>query len=158
MALGRAHDLVRPRGGQPVQAALMGDLLAVLLQAYDDSDGASGRIRISVPRMDLNEGAAPTLALVLHELATNSLKYGALSVPAGTLEVTCDAPDGEVVLVWTEHGGPPVTPPAGHAGTGYGSELIRRSMMQHFGGGIAHDWAPEGLIVTLRMRPDRLAA
>jgi two-component sensor histidine kinase len=108
--------------------------------------------------MDLNEGAATTLALVLHELATNSLKYGALSVPAGTLEVTCDAPDEEVVLVWTEDGGPPVTPPAGHAGTGYGSELIRRSMMQHFGGGIAHDWAPEGLIVTLRMQRDRLAA
>jgi two-component sensor histidine kinase len=156
MALGRAHDLVRPRGGQPVEAALMGDLLAVLLQAYDDSDGASGRIRISVPRMDLNEGAATTLALVIHELATNSLKYGALSAPNGTLDVSCNAPGEEVVLVWTEHGGPPVTQPVAPAG--YGSELIRRSMVQHFGGGIAHEWAPEGLVVTLRMRRDRLAA
>jgi len=156
MALGRAHDLVRPRGGQPVQAALMGDLLAVLLQAYDDSDGACGRIRVSVPRMDLNEGAATTLALVIHELATNSLKYGALSAPTGTLDVSCIAPDEEVVLVWTEHGGPQVTPPPTLGG--YGSELIRRSMVQHFGGGIAHDWSPEGLVVTLRMRRDRLAA
>jgi two-component sensor histidine kinase len=155
-ALGRAHDLVRPRGGTPVQAALMGDLLAVLLQAYDETDGASGRIRVSVPRMDLNEGAATTLALVIHELATNSLKYGALSAATGTLDVACNAPDEEVVLVWTERGGPPVTPPPAKAG--YGSELIRRSMMQHFGGSIAHDWEPEGLIVTLRMRRERLSA
>ncbi|MBB3897755.1 sensor histidine kinase [Roseococcus suduntuyensis] len=156
MALGRAHDLVRPRGGRPVEAVLMGDLLAVLLQAYDEDDPASSRIRVSVPRMDLNEGAATTLALVIHELSTNSLKHGALSVPAGTLDLSCDAPDEEVVLVWAEHGGPTATQPA--PGAGYGGDLIERSMMHQFGGGIAYEWAPEGLVVTLRMRRDRMAA
>ncbi len=155
-ALGRAHDLVRPSGGRPVKAALLGDLLTVLLQAYDNSDGASGRIRVSVPRMDIGEAAATTLALVVHELATNSLKYGALSAERGTLDVACSGPDEDVVVVWTERGGPPVEPPSAPAG--FGSELIRRSMAQHLGGSIAFDWAAEGVIVTLRMRRARLAA
>ncbi len=155
-ALGRAHELVRPAGGKPVKSALLADLLAVLLQAYDDSDGHSGRIRIAVPRMNIGEGAATTLALVVHELATNSLKYGALSAIAGTLELRCSAPDEEVVLVWTERGGPAVKQPA--TASGYGSDLVRRSVGRHLGGGIDHEWSPEGLIVTLRLRRDRLAA
>jgi two-component sensor histidine kinase len=155
-ALGRAHDLVRPRAGRPVQAALLGDLLTVLLQAYDDTDGSSGRIRVSVPRMDVGEAAATALALVVHELATNSLKYGALSVECGTLDVGCTAPDADVVVVWTERGGPPVVEPPAPAG--FGSELVRRSMAHQLGGGIAFDWSAEGLIATLRMRRDRLSA
>lgn len=156
MALGRAHDLVRPRDGQPVKAALLGDLLAVLLQAYDESDGVSGRVTIAVPRLDLSEAAATSLALVVHELATNSLKYGALSAPHGTLDVSTTVQDAEVVLVWTEHGGPPVMPPASPAG--YGSVLIRRSVAHQFGGSVAYDWSAEGLIVTLRMQRDQLSA
>lgn len=155
-ALGRAHDLVRPRGSRPVEAALLGDLLAVLLQAYDDTDGFSGRIRVSVPRMDIGEEAATTLALVVHELATNSLKYGALSTERGTLDVGCVVADGDVVVVWTERGGPPVVKPS--SPPGYGSELIRRSIARHLGGSIVYDWSAEGLIVTLRMRRCRLSA
>lgn len=155
-ALGRAHDLVRPGGGAPVKAALLGDLLSVLLKAYDDTDGSSGRIRVSVPRIDIGESAATALALVVHELATNSLKYGALSAEAGTLDIGCSAPGEEVVLVWTEQGGPPVVPPSSQAG--YGSELIRRSMARQLGGDIGFDWSPGGVIATLRMRRSRLAA
>ena len=77
-ALGRAHDLVRPLPGQGEKAALLGDLLTVLLAPYDDTTAFSGRVRVSVPRMGVGEQAATTLALVVHELATNSLKYGAL--------------------------------------------------------------------------------
>jgi len=77
-ALGRAHDLVRPLPGGEGKAALLGDLLAILLAPYDDMGAFSGRIRVSVPRMGVGEAAATTLALVVHELATNSLKYGAL--------------------------------------------------------------------------------
>jgi two-component sensor histidine kinase len=84
-ALGRAHDLVRPLPGAEGKAALLGDLITVLLAPYDDVGAFSGRIRVSVPRMGVGEQAATTLALVMHELATNSLKYGALSSPEGTL-------------------------------------------------------------------------
>jgi two-component sensor histidine kinase len=154
-ALGRAHDLVRPSGGRPVEAALLGDLLAVLLQAYDDTDGSSGRIRIAVPRMDIGEKAVTTLALVVHELATNSLKYGALSAERGTLDVGGSIVEGEVVVIWTERGGPAVVPPTEAAG--YGSELIRSSMARQLGGSIDFDWLADGLVVTLRMRRDRVS-
>ncbi len=156
-ALGRAHELARPGPGKKANSALLGDLLSVLLQAYDESDGTAGRIRISVPKLDMGEAAATTLALVVHELATNSLKYGALSVETGTLDLACPTlTEAEVVLVWTERGGPPVEQPSAPAG--FGSDLIRRSMAHQFGGGIVVDWSPEGVIVTLRMQRDRLAA
>jgi two-component sensor histidine kinase len=154
-ALGRAHELARPNGGRPVEAVLLGDLLSVLLQAYDETDGSLGRIRISVPRMDIGEAAATTLALVVHELATNSLKYGALSVKGGTLNVGCNQNDTEVELIWSEGGGPPVVKPS--KPEGFGSQLVRRSVSQQLGGSIVYDWSAEGLIVTLRMRQDRLA-
>jgi two-component sensor histidine kinase len=93
-ALGRAHDLVRPVPGQMETAALLGDLFSVLLTPYDDLGAFTGRIRISVPRMGIGESAATNLALVLHELATNSVKHGALSVDTGLLDVACLVDDG----------------------------------------------------------------
>ena len=153
-ALGRAHDLVRPLPGEEGKAALLGDLLAVLLAPYDDMGAFSGRIRVSVPRMGVGEAAATTLALVVHELATNSLKYGALSVPTGTLDVSCVQQDAEVVVTWTERGGPPVEAPTGPGG--YGSRLVARTMSRQLGGSIVYDWSKGGLIVTLRMKKDEL--
>lgn len=82
-ALGRAHDLVRPLKGGQGNAALLGDLFTVLLAPYDDEGAFAGRIRVAVPRMGVGESSATSLALVIHELATNSLKYGALSVKRG---------------------------------------------------------------------------
>ncbi len=155
-ALGRAHDLVRPLPGQEGKAALLGDLLTVLLAPYDDLGAFSGRIRVSVPRMGVGDGAATTLALVLHELATNSLKYGALSAGAGTLDVSCTAHDVDVVVVWTERGGPPVSAPP--TAQGFGSKLVARSMKGQMDGSIDYDWSEGGLIATLRMKKDRLAS
>jgi len=154
-ALGRAHDLVRPLPGEEGKAALLGDLLTVLLAPYDDLGAFSGRIRVSVPRMGVGEQSATTLALVVHELATNSLKYGALSSETGTLDLSCSMEDDDLLLAWTERGGPPVTQPTGSAG--YGSKLVVRTMARQFGGSIAHDWSPEGLIVTLRMGKARVS-
>jgi two-component sensor histidine kinase len=155
-ALGRAHDLVRPLPGQEGKAALLADLLAVLLAPYDDMGPFSGRIRISVPRMGVGEKAATALALVLHELATNSLKYGALSSETGTLDVSCPSPDKEIVIVWTERGGPPVTAPAGTPG--YGSKLTNYAMSEQFCGTIKCEWPVEGAVITLRLDKDRLAS
>ena len=114
----------------------------------------SGRIRVSVPRMGVGEQSATTLALVVHELATNSLKYGALSSPAGTLDISCVPHDTEVEVVWTERGGPPVATPVGEGG--YGSKLLNRSMTTQLGGSISCDWNADGIIVTLNMTKDRL--
>lgn len=153
-ALGRAHDLVRPLPGQGGKAALLGDLFTVLLAPYDDMGAFSGRVRVSVPRMGVGEQAATTLALVVHELATNSLKYGALSSPEGVLDISCAPHDTEVTVVWTESGGPPVQALTGDGG--YGSKLLNRGMTVQLGGSISCDWNPEGVIVTLKMTKDRL--
>ena len=148
-ALGRAHDLVRPLPGEGKKDALLGDLISVLLSPYDDPGAFSGRIRVSVPRMAVGEAAATTLALVIHELATNALKYGALSTDEGTLDVSSSSHEDEVVVVWTERGGPPVESPTGQGG--FGSKLINRAMSAQLGGTLTCDWAEDGVIVTLKM-------
>jgi two-component sensor histidine kinase len=154
IALGRAQDLVRPVPGTKGETTLLGDLISILLAPYDEK-GASVRIRVSVPKMDVGGTSSTALALVIHELATNSAKYGALSLSSGTLDVSCNAHDDEVVVVWTERGGPPAIAPIKLEG--FGSKLVHRSMAAQLGGTIAFDWSDEGLVVALRMSKDRLA-
>ena len=156
-ALGRTHDLVRPVPSQAgSKATLLADLLGVLLDPYDTTGTVGDRIQIEAPEVQVGETAATTVALVVHELATNSLKYGALSAPGGSLGVRCTAQPGEVALVWTERGGPSVAAPA--APPGFGTRLVSRSVSGQLGGSIDRDWSAEGLVVTLRMDPARLVA
>ena len=154
-ALGRAHDLVRPLPGHQGRAALLGDLLSILLAPYEDMGAFSGRIRIAVPRMGVGEAAATALALIFHELATNSLKYGALSTDAGILDLSGSGDEQNVQLVWTERGGPVVEAPNG--AEGYGSKLVKRSINGHLGGDITYHWSSEGVVVVLKLKADRLA-
>ncbi|MFL6305090.1 MAG: sensor histidine kinase [Candidatus Sulfotelmatobacter sp.] len=154
MALGRAQELVRPEPGGKSEGTLLGDLISVLLAPYDEKE-ASVRIRVSVPKLNVGEGSSTTLALVIHELATNSAKYGALSIASGTLDVSCNASDDDVVVTWTERGGPPIGAPVKLQG--FGSKLVHRSMAAQLGGTIAFDWSKEGVVVILRMSKNRLA-
>ena len=155
-ALGRAHDLVRPIPGRSQSAALLADLLTILLTPYGDMGGFGDRTRITAPRIAIGEKTTTVLALVVHELATNSLKYGAFSSPSGMLDVSCHSKDADVVVVWSERGGPTIQLPTGPGG--YGSRLVDRSVCGHLGGSIDRDWCPDGLVATLRMRSDRLSA
>jgi two-component sensor histidine kinase len=155
-ALSRAHDLARPVLGEPRKAARLCDLLAVLLAPYDDEGAIGGRVRVSVPELLVGEASAATLALVVHELATNSIKYGALSNAAGTVDVSCTAHEGEVVIAWTETGGPPVG--TSDRPAGFGNRLVTGSISGQLGGTVAFDWPTEGVIVTLRMSKARLGA
>lgn len=155
-SLGRAHDLVRPLPGHEGKAALLGDLISVLLAPYDDPGAFSGRIRVAVPRMGVGERTATTLALVIHELATNSVKHGALSAETGTLDVSSAADDEDLMLVWAETGGPQIAEPPSQFG--FGSKLIARSVAHDLDGTITYDWQASGLVATLRVRRDRLAA
>jgi len=155
-ALGRAHDLVRPMPGRAeFKAALLGDLLASLLAPYSDTEAGVARVHVSVPEVSVGESAITTLALVVHELATNSLKYGALSVASGAIDLSCAVHHGTIVIVWAERGGPPVTAP--RRPEGFGSRLIKHSISGQLGGSIAFDWPMEGVVVTLRISKARLA-
>ncbi len=154
-ALGRAHDLVRPLAVSQGAAALLGDLLSILLAPYDDLGAFKGRIRVAVERTGVGEGAATGIALIIHELATNSMKYGALSVPTGTLDVSSVTESDDIILTWLERGGPAVETPEFPAG--FGSLLVKRSVTGQLGGSIDYDWSEGGLIVTLRIKRARLA-
>ena len=154
-ALNRAHDLVRPLSADPKEAAQLGDLLAVLMAPYA-GDGLEGdRVRFAVPEMLVGVASATTLALVVHELATNSIKYGALSAATGTIDVSCvAAADDEVVITWTERGGPEVLPPNGHVG--FGSHLVANTVAGQLGGSLAIEWPKEGVVVVLKASKARL--
>jgi len=154
IALGRAHDLVRPLPGNQGKAALLGDLLTILLAPYDETEAFSGRIRVAVGRMGIGERSAITLAMVIHELATNSVKYGSLSSESGFLDVSSKLEGEDILVVWTETGGPEIT--QAPSLTGYGSKLIARSVAGQLGGELSYDWQKSGLVVTARMRMDRL--
>lgn len=153
-ALGRAHDLVRPLPNAEGKAALLGDLLSILLAPYDETAAFSGRIRVAVARMGVGEQAATALAMVIHELATNSVKYGSLSSDTGFLDVS-SAMDGDCILVtWTETGGPLI--PEARTLKGFGSKLVARSVAGQLGGELVYDWQESGLVVTIRMDRERL--
>lgn len=155
-ALGRAHDLVRPLPGEQGKAALLGDLLSILLAPYDETAAFSGRIRVAVARMGVGERAATALAMVVHELATNSVKYGALSCPTGFLDVSSKLDGDHICLIWAETGGPSITEEP--VLKGFGSRLTARSVSGQLGGELVYDWQKNGLVVTVRMQPARLAS
>jgi two-component sensor histidine kinase len=155
-ALAGAHELIRrdaAHGGH--KAALLGDLFAVFLAPYDNNGIVGDRIRVSLPEVRVGETSATTLALIVHELATNSVKYGSLSVSDGSLHVSCSEHNGEIAIVWTEQGGPPVYAPTGPGG--FGSKLVSKSVSGQLSGSIAFDWPTEGVVVTLRLNKARLA-
>lgn len=154
-ALGRAHDLVRPLPGSHGKAALLGDLLSVLLAPYDDQGAFSGRVRVAVPRMGAGERTATALAMVFHELATNSAKHGALSRDAGALEITGTRLDDTLTLVWAETGGPPVTETP--ALEGFGSQMVAANLRSQLRGSIDYDWQPSGLVASLTLQSSLLS-
>ncbi len=153
-ALGRAHDLVRPIPGEQGKAALLGDLITVLLAPYDETSACSGRIRVAVPRMGVGERTASTLAMIVHELATNSVKHGALSAANGMLDVAGKLDDDCLQLVWAETGGPSIsTKPEAR---GFGAKMIERSVAAQFGGSLTYDWQGTGLVATLVIHTARM--
>lgn len=155
-ALGRAHDLVRPLPGNQGDAALLGDIFSVLLAPYDDQGAFAGRVRIAVPRMGVGERSAEALALIVHELATNSLKHGSLSTDEGVLDVSGCVVGDNVRIIWTEHGGPEVEIP--EVDRGFGNKMIRSTVEGMLGGSIGYEWTKTGALVTVEIDAARLAS
>lgn len=156
MALSKAHDMVRPDFSQQKKAAQLGDLLGTLLAPYANTNSETERVHISTPQLLVGEKSATTLALVVHELATNSIKYGALSNSNGVLDIQCSVTDGEVKVVWSENGGPSISKPSGQSG--FGTKLVVSSLSDQLGGTISASWPPTGAIIILKMSEARLGA
>jgi PAS domain S-box-containing protein len=104
--------------------------------------GEYERIMVGGPAVFLKPETAQIIALVLHELATNAVKYGALSEAAGKVELSWQCEQNKLNLQWQETGGPPVTPPTTK---GYGTKVITASIQQQLGGTATFDWQPQGL-------------
>jgi two-component sensor histidine kinase len=149
MALDRAHELVRPLPHKEGKAALLGDLLAILLAPYDDTGAFAGRIRVAVPRMGIGEKSAVTLAMIFHELATNSVKHGCLSAKAGMLDVSSRSDGDDLVVIWAESGGPEIK--GAPVRKGFGTSYVAQAVSRQFRGAIEYDWQSSGLIATLRI-------
>jgi PAS domain S-box-containing protein len=151
-ALNHAHDvLVRSSWTSAPMATVVEGALA-------PHRTGEGRIRTCGPSIDLTAKQALSLALALHELATNAAKYGALSVPGGKVDVTwdCTVTKGSQVLsfLWRETGGPIVAPPSRR---GFGSRLIESTLSSDFGNSVKVDYLPEGVVCRFQTKLSDLA-
>jgi two-component sensor histidine kinase len=144
-ALAEAHNLLSK---QKWQGSDLQDVVGRVLQPYVIN--SPERVRMSGPRVPLSPRLSVVLSMIIHEIATNAAKYGALSNDTGTVRVDWEAvgENGkpELRLVWAESGGPPVTAPVQR---GFGSRLIERSARDQLGGEATVDFMPRGVVCTV---------
>ena len=157
-ALARAHELAIPSLGAAGDVQRRGTSFDTLVRAvcspYLDAKGDQALLTDGPPAR-LAGHAVTSFALVLNELATNAVKYGALSAPAGRVDVKWLLDDLALSLLWTEREGPTV---GGRPNVqGFGTLLARRSIEGQLGGVIEYDWAREGVRVQISVPAERLA-
>ncbi|WP_248304486.1 HWE histidine kinase domain-containing protein [Breoghania sp. L-A4] len=143
-AFGKAHDILT------AATSATAPIMEVVDSALAPHRTGDDRFRVSGPPLTLGSKQSLSLALAIHELSTNAIKYGALSNDRGTVDIDWHetSANGEPVFTfhWKEHDGPRVTPPTRK---GFGSQLISRTLTADFGADIDVRYDPEGLEVTL---------
>jgi len=158
-ALTRAHELTRPGLIGTAQDSNrdtdLDALVRTILTPYVDWEKERERVSIHGPHVPIGANAVTSLALLLHEFATNAAKYGALTSDSGRLRVTWSSEPDQLVIDWQEHGGPAIDGPP--QCEGFGSLLARRIVTGQFRGRLAHDWNPEGLRIHLALPTEQLA-
>jgi two-component sensor histidine kinase len=143
--LAEAHNLLST---EKWQGSDLQDVIGRVLQPYLLNN--SERLRMFGPKVPLAPRPAVVLSMILHEIATNAAKYGALSNDTGTVtldwEVIEEDAKRKLRLIWTEAGGPPVSAPVQR---GFGSRLIERSARDQLGGEATVDFLPRGVVCTV---------
>lgn len=146
-ALGAAHSLLSDREWRGIGVA---ELARIEAKAFDA--GSQSRITIAGPDILLSPDQAVGLGLILHELASNALRYGSLSVPSGKVDLGWKTRGRKgarrLVLTWRESGGPEVEPPDRY---GFGSILIRRSLAKVIDSKVTHEYRPDGVFAEVAM-------
>jgi PAS domain S-box-containing protein len=155
-ALGRAHEYVRPHNDN--EQSEMGDvtmqrLLSEIFASYPAF--SDNRLLISGGDIAVSDRAATPIALVFHELATNSMKYGALAADEGRVELAISIDQDMVIFKWSEKGGAPITTPPTESG--FGSKLVEMSVTQQLGGKLDRLWLPTGLQINMEVQASRLS-
>lgn len=143
-AFGRAHDVLTSANWAeaPIQ-----DVIKTALAPYNTGES---RFTIQGPSLLVKSRQALSLSLAIHELATNALKYGALTVPGGCVSITWDAQDisgaSQFVFTWREVHGPPARQPST---SGFGSTLISRVLKDDFQGSVELSYETTGFVCRL---------
>jgi PAS domain S-box-containing protein len=153
-ALARAHALTFSDGvsDSERQPTTLQSLVQTIVAAFDHPEHP--RIAVSGIDAGVSGSAVTSFALLLHEFATNSAKYGALSADTGSVKVSFANEGDSIVVHWTERGGPPVAAPNGSLG--FGDVLSRIAISDQLGGEIVRDWRPVGLAIRLSVPRSRL--
>lgn len=151
-ALARAYDLTLPdsAGGdeKTTKATTLHALIRTIISPYGHPPHEEAdRIRVAGPMVRIGTGSIANFALLLHEFATNAVKYGALSTPDGHVDIEWSLKEHQLRFVWSEHGGPPIKNEKRSAG--FGSLLASAAVEDQLGGRIDRDWKPEGLTIHL---------
>jgi PAS domain S-box-containing protein len=144
-ALGRVETLPTATGWR---GAALHDIIRDELRPYNGRE----RVEIAGPVVRLQRNVAQTVAMVLHELATNAAKYGALSTPHGKLKIEWQTGSG-LVLHWIESGLGGIGMPKRR---GFGTRMIEQSIEQQLKGSVRLDWTPGGLACELTVPPGLL--
>jgi len=143
--LAEAHALLT---SSQWESAEIGELLHTAVSSFQSEDRP--RFILRGPKVELKSKAALTLAMAVHELATNAVKYGALKSEGGRVEIDWSiegaGEDARFAWSWKEIGGPPVVPPD-HKG--FGTRMIQRGLASDFGTDIALEFAPDGVVCSL---------
>lgn len=145
-ALGKSHDLLTQSKQDQVS---LRELAATSLQLHSDH---GERIAVRGPEVRLHRRETLALGMVLHELFTNALKYGALSNDQGRIALEWAVEHGaasDLRLSWSESGGPTVKPPSRK---GFGSTLLERSLQGELGGQVSLDFRPAGIVCSISLR------
>ncbi|MFN0264837.1 sensor histidine kinase [Tepidamorphus sp. 3E244] len=144
-ALSGAHDLLTMADWKAVS---LHQLAERALRPFRELAGE--RIAVSGPDALVQSSQALSLTLAFHELATNAVKYGALSAETGTIAIDWrpdDADESHLQVTWSERGGPPVATPKKR---GFGSKMIESALRGRHGA-VRFDYAPEGIVVTIQL-------
>jgi two-component system CheB/CheR fusion protein len=158
-ALASAHQLIRVRGSDSSgnkRGSTLEELLRTILAPYIDpmKPEDSARVVIEGPKAPITGEAVTSLALALHELATNAGKYGAFSTPLGRVHISWTVENGRLTLTWKEQGGPAIK--GAPEREGFGSLLARRSIKGQLGGQLDFKWDPEGMVARFSVPVERL--
>lgn len=148
MALAAAHSLLTKKNWEP----------APLRQLVQDAIGphvAGHAVSMEGPELMLPSKTAISMVLAVHELATNAVKYGSLSVPGGGVDVRWKVEGDELEFHWQEFGGPPVVAPAKR---GFGSKMLERGLAAELDGSVKIEFLTEGVICKVRASIPKLPA
>jgi len=157
-ALSLANALIRrPSSAAPGAGGndLEGVIRTIIAPHDEFRPGLSSRFTLSGPPVACGERCVGGLALIIHELTTNAVKYGGLSQPSGSIAIGWDIAGGRVRLTWEEHGGPAVDSAPG--ASGFGTALVESTITGQFDGTLTRNWEPDGLLLSFEIPLDRFA-